>query len=76
MAKPYNDTKDIQHDLAMMLATEPGGVGHYPDLIEQFTRELTERGALLPTDAQWVFSPYAMGKQRLEFKIGDQKETS
>ncbi len=68
MAYPYldeNSTQDLQYDLAMFQADgEQEGA-----LASAMIAVLHERHVSLPTNARWVYDPYAPFKKRLLYDL-------
>lgn len=66
-------TEDIQHDLAMTLASNRNGFGLDTDdaIIAELTAELKRRGEPLPINCRWESSPYSPFGKRLRYDLGD-----
>ena len=61
-------TEDIQHDLAMTLASEHT-LGIDDGEIARLNAELKRRGAPLPINCRWEFSPYAPFGKKLCYDL-------
>ena len=60
----YEDTYDLQHDLAMFIADDDFG-----ELNIAFRNELIRRGADLPENCRWEYSPYYSSKKKLVYDL-------
>jgi hypothetical protein len=65
----YIDTADIQHDLALGLAS---GETLDNSLNAKFAEELRKRNAPLPINCRWEYDIYAYMKQRLHYDLETQ----
>jgi hypothetical protein len=63
----YEDTRDIQHDLAMGLASGESIEGD--DLNRAFYNELIKRGEKIPVNCKWVYDPYSYMNKKLQYDL-------